>query len=400
VDGNRYLDIVNNYTSLILGHAHPKVTEALREQAAKGTVFGAPIEVQYRLAGSIAKRFQSVKQLRFCNSGTEATLFAIRLARAFSGKQKIVKMEGGYHGTHDAVEVSVSPDPKKAGQASMPRPVLENRGIPVSVLKDILIAPFNNEEALRRIIEKEGKDIAAVILEPVMGAAGMIPPKPGFLSYVREITQQKRILLIFDEIITFRLSPGGAQAFYDVHADITAFGKCIGGGLPVGAFGASEELMAIFTPGRKGGISHSGTFNGNTLTMVAGLATLDELRPPVYRRLNLLGERFKTKISDALRRAGVRGTVTGEGSLLNLHFHSEEVNDFRGAWSAKSFHRDLYELFHLAMLTRGVFIAPRGLMCLSTPMREKDVDYAAEMMEETLGEIRPYIEEHHRNLIT
>lgn len=227
VDGNKYLDIVNNYTSLILGHAHAKVVRALRDQAPKGTVYGAPIEEQYRLGQILVERFRSIEQLRFCNSGTEATQFAIRLGRAVSGRQKILKMEGGYHGTHDIVEVSVNPNPGEAGGDLFSRPILENRGIPQRVLKDVLVVPFNNEQALEKIIKKEGNKIAALIIEPVMGAAGMIPPKPGFLPFVRKITQQHNILLIFDEIITFRLSPGGAQSFYEVIPDITALGNVL-----------------------------------------------------------------------------------------------------------------------------------------------------------------------------
>jgi glutamate-1-semialdehyde 2,1-aminomutase len=322
-------------------------------------------------------------------------MYAIRLGRAFSRRQKILKMEGGYHGTHDIASVSINPNPKKAGTALFPRSVLENPGIPKRVLKDVLVAPFNNEEALERIIKKEAREIGSLIVEPVMGAAGMISPKPGFLSYVREITKENKILLIFDEIITSRLSVGGAQAYYNVTPDITVLGKSIGGGLPVGAFGASEEMMALFNPEREGAIAHSGTFNGNSMTMVAGLATLNELKPHIYQKLNLLGERLKKKVLENFQRARIRGTVTGEGSLLNIHFADKEINDFREAWRSKSEHKDLYELFHLAMLTRGVFIARRGMMCISTPMGEKEVDYVAEKVEETLLELFPYIEEYH-----
>lgn len=395
VDGNEYIDVLNNHTSLILGHSHPNITRALREQAEKGTAYSAPTKEQYWLARTLVKRFPSIEQLRFCNSGTEATMYAIRLGRAFSRRQKILKMEGGYHGTHDIASVSINPNPKKAGTALFPRSVLENPGIPKRVLKDVLVAPFNNEEALERIIKKEAREIGSLIVEPVMGAAGMISPKPGFLSYVREITQENKILLIFDEIITSRLSVGGAQAYYNVTPDITVLGKSIGGGLPVGAFGASEEMMALFNPEREGAIAHSGTFNGNSMTMVAGLATLNELKPHIYQKLNLLGERLKKKVLENFQRARIRGTVTGEGSLLNIHFADKEINDFREAWRSKSEHKDLYELFHLAMLTRGVFIARRGMMCISTPMGEKEVDYVAEKVEETLLELFPYIEEYH-----
>jgi glutamate-1-semialdehyde 2,1-aminomutase len=388
VDGNGYIDFLNNYTSLIHGHAFPPVVEAIAHQAALGTAYAACAENQHQLAELIAGRVASVDQIRFCNSGTEATMNAVRAARAFTGKDKLVKMEGGYHGTHDAVEVSVHPALDQAGPANHPNSVPDSPGIPSSVLGDVIVVPFNDQEAVSDLIRQRRDEIAAVLVEPVMGVAGAIPAEREYLSYLRQVTAENDVLLICDEVMTFRLDWGGAQAIYGVEPDLTALAKIIGGGLPVGAFGGRREIMRLFSP-LEGGMSQSGTFNGNPLTMAAGVASMGALTRERIARCNALGDRLADGFRAAFEEAEIRGQVTGLGSLLNVHFVAGPVRNYRDAASADG---ELKGLLHLALLNRGIFAARRGLFNPSTVMAEADVDQAVAAFKEALLELKPYIE--------
>ncbi len=254
VDGNVYWDFVNNYTALIHGHAHLRIVEVVSSQLRKGTAFGSPVESQTGLAKALCERVPSLEKLRFCNSGTEATMNAMRLAKAYTGRPKILKMEGGYHGSHDAAEVSLW---SQEGPPDAPHSVAETLGIVEGVVEDVVVAPFNNLEATRSIIERHADELAGVIVEPVMGAAGILPPAAGYLDLLREATQSCGAVLIFDEVITLRLAWGGARESYRVAPDLTTLGKVIGGGFPVGAFGGSDELMSPYDP-REGKFFHSG----------------------------------------------------------------------------------------------------------------------------------------------
>ncbi|MBW2093040.1 MAG: aminotransferase class III-fold pyridoxal phosphate-dependent enzyme, partial [Deltaproteobacteria bacterium] len=240
-DGNRYIDFLNNYTSLIHGHAHPDIVKAAQAQLKKGTVLCSPAVVTYQHAEYLCKRIPGMDMVRYCNSGTEATLFTIRAARAFTQKDTIIKMDGGYHGSHDLVEVNIRPGTMSRG---MPKKHLEGPGIPKSILRDVLVTPFNNLDALETLLKQHKGKVAAVIMEPMIGSLGMIPPKPGYLKGVRKLCDRYKVLLIFDEVITFRLGTGGLQAISGVEPDLTALAKIIGGGFPVGAFGGKKEIMA------------------------------------------------------------------------------------------------------------------------------------------------------------
>lgn len=386
VDDNSYIDFVNNYTSLILGHAHPSVQAAVKAQISRGSAYATAIPVQIELAEVLQRRVPSVDQVRFCNSGTEATMFALRAARAFTGRSKIIKMEGGYHGTHDGVEYSVSPSVKQAGARRTPLTVAETPGLPKSLTQEVLVAPFNDVDAIRKLLVDCAPSIACIILEPVMGVAGFITPTRGYLEAVSSLCKEYGVLLVFDEVQTLRVARGGAQELYGVHPDLTAMGKIIGGGLPVGAFGGRAAIMELFNPSRRNSISHSGTFNGNAVTMAAGLATLGELTPATYDRLEALGERLRRDLRETLDEVGVRGAVTGVASLVNVHFSPPPVEDFRDVVRAPS---EIYQLLHLGMLNRGIYIAPRGMMNLSTPMGEKEVDTAVEAFGDVLASLRP-----------
>jgi glutamate-1-semialdehyde 2,1-aminomutase len=388
VDGNVLLDFLNNYTALIHGNAFPPVVEAARRQLERGTAWAAPCEHQIKLAALICERVPSVERLRFTNSGTEATMLAIRAARAFTGRDGIVKVEGGYHGTHEAVAVSIQPDLSQAGPAESPVSLPAGAGVPRGTLETTRIVPFNGPAALERAIAKGRGQVAAVILEPVMGSRGMIPAETEYLRYVREVTQANDVLLILDEVMTFRLDSGGAQALYGVRPDLTAFAKIIGGGLPVGAFGGREDIMRLYDP-VKGSIHHGGTFNANPVTMAAGLAAMEHLTPDKIAFANRLGDTLREGLSEVLVEQGVIGQITGKGSLAGIHLTGQPVRDYRSAASA---HHELRELLHLACLNRGLFSSPEGMLNTSTAMSERDVSGAVQIFQDALLELRPAIE--------
>ncbi|MBI2554902.1 MAG: aspartate aminotransferase family protein [Candidatus Rokubacteria bacterium] len=372
VDGVERLDFNGNYTSLILGHAPPEVVKAIQEAAALGASFPAPTEHEVRLAEILTQRIPSMETVRFANSGTEATMNAVRVARAFTGRHKIAKFEGAYHGTHDWVMVSVTPDLALAGSRKRPKPVAGSAGIPPAVLKHVVVLPWNDPDACEKTLVREADSLAALLVDPLLGIGGVLPPAPGFLERLREVTARRGILLIFDEVISFRVAPGGAQERFGVRPDLTTLGKIIGGGLPVGAFGGQADVMAAFDPrGGRGRISHGGTFNANPLTMAAGVATLEALTPERYRQLDLLGERLRSGMTALLRRLKRPGQVSGVGSLFCLHWTKKRLTDYRS--SRPEDPGEPLRVF-MGLLNHGVLLTQRGLGCCSAAMAEADVD--------------------------
>lgn len=363
IDGNRRIDFLANYTSLILGHAHPAVTRAVVEQIERGSAFAAPTPQELRLAELICSRVPSVERLRFTNSGTEATLFAMRLARAATRRDKVLVFDGGYHGTHDYAAARSS------------------AGIPGVVRGTILGAPYNDLDAVARVVREAGDDLAAIIVEPYLGQAG-IPARPEFLHGLRDLTRQNGSLLILDEVISLRLAPGGAQSVYGVVPDLTTMGKIIGGGYPVAAFGGRADLMALLDP-RGGGpaIPHGGTFNGNPVGAAAGIATLELLGPEAYARLNGLGDELRARLGALFDRLGVAAQVTGMGSLFNLHFTREPIADYA---SSRAGANQQSRAAILALLNEGVFLAPRGLGCITLPMHQAALDALVAALERVL----------------
>ena len=386
VDGHGYLDFLNNYTSLIHGHAHPGIEVAVREQLPRGTAYAAGCEAQAALAEIITDRVASVDLVRFCNSGTEAVMNAIRAARAFTGRDLLVKMEGGYHGTYDDIEVSVHPhlDDHAAGPDHAPQPVVDTRGLPGNTAANVAVMPFNDIPAAERLLTERGDEIAAVIVEPVMGSAGMIPADHAFLAALRTLTAERGIVLIFDEVMSFRLSPGGFQAIARVRPDLTTFAKIIGGGFPVGAFGGREAIMRLYDPAQTAPLWQSGTFNGNAITMVAGAAAMAEFGPIEVARINRLGDRLRDGASTLLAQHGFPGDATGYGSFVNLHLTASGVRDYRSA--ARGDHA-AQRLLHMALLLEGVFCAPRLMMCTSTAMTEETVDHGLAALDRALGRV-------------
>ena len=374
-DGNRFIDCSNCWSAMAIGHAYPGVVEAVTEQAARGSAFAAATRPAVELAELLKERVPSIEQLRFANTGSEAVMLAVRAARAFTGRRKIVKMFGSYHGAHDEYEVS--------GGGNL-------MGLIPGVEKNVIEVEFNNKDAVSQVMAEQGDDVAAVVVEGIMGVAGMLPPEDGYLQHLREETERYGALLILDEVISLRLAPGGAQELYDVRPDLTTLGKIIGGGYPIGAFGGREEIMRLFSPLRDEHLHHSGTFNANPISMTAGLAGMGALDADTIAYLNLLGVRFREAARAAAAKAGITVQLTGVGSLCNLHFAAE-----RPSHAAASFAADgtLLRLAHLKLLTDGVLIAPRGMFAFSSVMTEAEVDQIVERVAATLEWLRPAIAE-------
>jgi glutamate-1-semialdehyde 2,1-aminomutase len=357
-DGVERIDFISNYTSLILGHCHPKVVEAVQRQAGRLMSAAAPSELEIELAERIRERLPSVERLRFANSGTEATMQALRAARAFTGRSTIATFAGGYHGTHDyAASIPADPALPPGGP-----------GIPAAVAETVVVAPFDDVEGTRLALEPHLGDLAAVIVEPVLGSGGVLPASSEFLAFLRELTRDAGALLVLDEIISFRVGYNGAQGRYRVSPDLTTLGKVIGGGLPVGAFGGREDVMALLDPRSEERIPHGGTFNANPLTMAAGLATLAELTPDRYEQLEALAVELKEKLDRLFVDTGVPASVTQAGSLFNIHL-------------------DAMPELHLALLNHGILATPRGMGCLSTPMTTAEVNAFVEAARVGLSEL-------------
>jgi glutamate-1-semialdehyde 2,1-aminomutase len=361
VDGNEFVDLLNNYTATVHGHAVPAINEAMSKQAALGTVFPAPAEAQAELAERIVDRVASVEKVRFANSGTEAVMMAVRAARAFTGREKIIKAEGGYHGMWEQVPVS------------RPQDTLSERrtATPEGVAALVRMVDYNDVAGLEAAMEEDGEDIAAIILEPVTGT-GVLTGTPEYFAAARRLAYEHGALLICDEVITLRLAVGGYQEVLGVRPDLTTMGKIIGGGLPVGAFGGREEVMSVFDPRLPDHLHHSGTFNGNLMTMAAGCVALDLLTRDKIERLNVLGERLANGLREIFSQTKeLRAAVLNCGSLVHVNFETEgEVRNY----SDLNLDSPVMAAFHLAALDEGAYFAPRCFMNTSTAMDEQIID--------------------------
>jgi glutamate-1-semialdehyde 2,1-aminomutase len=347
VDGRKYIDYVGSWGPMILGHADDEIVQALQDVTRNGTSFGAPNELEVELAEEIVDAVPSIQMVRMVSSGTEATMSAIRLARGVTGRSKLIKFEGCYHGHADSLLV-------KAGSGVATLGLPDSPGVPSALAQETITVPFNDAEKLRETFATHN-DVAAAIIEPVVGNMGCVPPAPGYLKKVRELTKQNGALLIFDEVMTgFRVARGGAQQLYGITPDITTLGKIIGGGLPVGAYGGSRELMNNIAPA--GPIYQAGTLSGNPLSMTAGIVTLRRLRDlSIYERLERVSAKLCEGVSEAAQKAGVRTITNRVGSMWTTFFTTEPVVDWDTANKAD---RALYAKFFHAMLDEGVYLAP------------------------------------------
>jgi glutamate-1-semialdehyde 2,1-aminomutase len=371
LDGNRLVDFTGNHSSLIHGYGHPLVLEAIERQLHQGTCFPGSSEPQLEFARLLCERIPSIEQIRFTNSGTESALNAIRAARAFTGRRKIAKVEGGYHGTADDVLVSIHPSASEAGPRGRPLATPHSRGLLPEVTANVTVLPFNEVEAARELIEAQAHELAGVLVEPVLGSAGMIPAERDYLQMLREVTARLGILLIFDEVVSLRVAYGGAQQHFGIRPDLTCLGKMIGGGFPLGAFGGRREIMAMFDPsGGRPAIPHPGSHNANPIGMVAGTATLELLTPTILDQLNARAAAFRGDLVAAFREAGIPVQVTGLGSLFAMHLTERPVRSYRDTLNADT---DLRHQIFLGLFNQGVLIDPRGVGNLSTAIGDEEV---------------------------
>jgi glutamate-1-semialdehyde 2,1-aminomutase len=386
VDGDERIDFLNNYTSLILGHADPRVTEAVQRRVGLGTAFTMPSPEDVELAELLAARIPYVDQIRFCNSGSEAVMLAIKAARAFTGRHKIAKFEGAYHGIYDYVEVSEGPAADEWGEAQAPRSVTEP-GTPPSVAADVVILPWNGFEECRHLIARHKDDLAAVLVDPMPLGIGMIAPRQGFLDLLREETARHGILLVADEVLNFRISYHGAAHAFGMAPDLASFGKIIGGGFPVGGVGGSRRVMSVFDHTGSLKVHHGGTFNANPVTMTAGLETMRQMTPEAFDRLNSLGDYIRGSLMRMFHDCGLAGQVCGRASMFVAHLNGGELVDYR---SLRSFSRTspAYGKLCHEMLERGIIISPRGVFgCLSTPMGEPEADAFVDALDNSIRQL-------------
>jgi glutamate-1-semialdehyde 2,1-aminomutase len=348
-DGNEYVDLINSWGPMILGHAHPAIEEAIREALASSPSFGAPTAREVEMAELICALVPSIDKVRMVSSGTEATMSAIRVARGFTGRDKIIKMEGCYHGHGDSFLIAAGSGALTFGNPDSP-------GVTKGTAQDTLVAPFNDLQAVQTIIDRNKDAIAALILEPVVGNMGCVIPAPGYLQGLRDLCTRHGIILIFDEVMTgFRLALGGAQQLYGVTPDMTTLGKIIGGGLPVGAYGGKKEIMDTVSPA--GPVYQAGTLSGNPMAMAAGLAMLRQLKsnPGIYKQIDNTTDTLVKGMQQALHKAGLHYTINHVGSMFTLFFTDKQVTDFN---TAKTTDTALFAKYFQSMLTQGIYLAP------------------------------------------
>jgi len=380
VDGHEYIDYVCSWGPMIVGHAHEEVIEAIKHTASKGTSFGAPTEVEVELAEMIIKAFPSIEKVRMVNSGTEATMSALRLARAYTQRDKVIKFDGCYHGHADSFLV-------KAGSGLATLGIPASPGVPEDLTKHTISLPYNDLSGVEDVFAQIGKEIACIIVEPVAGNMGVVLPEEGFLKGLRRVTQRYGSLLIFDEVITgFRVSWGGAQVHYGINPDLTCLGKIIGGGMPVGAYGGKKEIMSLIAP--EGQVYQAGTLSGNPLAMSAGLATLKILqRPEVYKELEKKTRQLTEGIKQAAEETGISLQINQIASMFSLFFNDRPVTDYKSVLKSNS---DMFIKYFYGMLKRGIYLAPSAYEAsfVSLAHTDEDIKRTIEAVYHTFKEIK------------
>ena len=377
VDGNSYIDYCLAYGPMVLGHANPEIMAEVVMQLKNGSAYGVPTEKEIELAKLVVDKVPCADMVRFVNSGTEATMSAIRLARAATGRNKIIKFEGAYHGAHDYVLVKSG-----SGAAGLP----DSPGVPEETTQNTILIPFNNEDAIIEVIKNEGDSIAAIILEPIMGNIGFIPPMKGFLEFLRKLASDNSIILIFDEVITgFRIAEGGAQEYFGIKPDLVTFGKILGGGFPIGALSGKRELMEMLAP--SGSVYQAGTFNGNPISVTAGLATLKQLGSSFYSEMNSKGKRLRGGIKDILDDNALNYQVAGLSSMFQIYLTEKEVWNYD---DAKTSDTDKFSIYFRKLLEEGVFIPPSQFECcfLSLMHNDEDIQKTLEIIDKGIKSIK------------
>jgi glutamate-1-semialdehyde 2,1-aminomutase len=383
-EGHKLFDVTNAYGALIHGHGDPDIVAAVQAGIEKGSQYSTPTMAQLKLSKLLCERVPGLEKLRFLNSGTEATLYALRTARAYTKKDKILKMVGGFHGTHDCVAASTKKNVITAG-------------IPKAMTQDVIEVPYNDIDALEKAVKENADELAVVIMEPFLGAGGVVLPKQGYLESIREITKKYNVLLFFDEIFSFRVHTGGCQALYNVIPDITTVGKVIGGGLPIGVFGGKEEIMNIYCHEHTDKpLYHSGTFNGYETVMQAGYAALKKYDEDAVNNINKIGQYFHDNLERIFKDNGLNIQSNHIGSYLNIHFVNEKVTTPELAMKSEE---ELLSLMHLSLLNKGIFTIPRALFILSCIMTEKEIDNLVSKIDETLKELLPLIGKKYTHLL-
>jgi glutamate-1-semialdehyde 2,1-aminomutase len=372
-DDEERIDFLNNMTSLIHGHANERITRAVQGRVQMGTAFSGPTEEEVELAELIVDRVPYIDQIRFCNSGTEAVMFCIKAARAFTGRSKIARFEGAYHGSYDFAEVGGRPVAAQWGPPEAPASVVE-QDAPPSVATEVVVLPWNNFEACRDLIRRNASSLAAVLVDPLPTSIGMIGPQEGFLELLREETEQAGVLLIADEVMSFRLAYDGAMRRYGIAPDLVSLAKMIGGGFPVGAVAGSKQVMSVFDNAAGVRVSHSGTFNANPVTMTAGLEAMKQMTSEAYDRLNSMGDYLRERLLHLFRDRCLDVQVCGQGSLFMGHLTNQVLTDYRSLVRPANSRRVYPDLCH-QLLAHGILASNRGIFgCLSTPMTTAELD--------------------------
>jgi len=389
VDGNSYIDYLMAYGALILGHKHPRIMAEIQKQLQEGTMFGTTTELEIEVAKLVSSAVPNAEMVTFANTGTEATMEAVRIARAATGKDKIIKFEGHYHGHHDYVLFSVDAPSPVSGLETSPMKLPYFPGIPEEVAKTVIVAQWNNPTSLERILKKHSGDVAAIITEPVMANQGIIPPEPDYLKQLRELTIKYDVLLIFDEVLTgFRIAKGGAQELYGVKPDLACYAKAIGGGAPVAAVVGKREVMSLIGPGR---IAFGGTYNANPLSLAASKATLQTLFEndgEAFRRMTDIGAKMKARLSETFKAAGYHVVINNVGPLLSIYFTKlRKIASYRQAIQSDT---GKYKLFRDEMLKHGVYMHPDGLerLLLSAVHTEREIEDTVTATEQALKALR------------
>ena len=387
VEGVERIDYLNNMTALIHGHANPTINNAIIDQLQRGTAFSEPAEPELKLARLLVERVPSLEKIRFANSGTEAVMLAVKLARTFTGRSRIAKFEGFYHGYYDYVQVSYSSQPDSWGPADAPHTVASSGGLADSVESDVLTLPYNDREAVTRLLEQHGAEIAALLYDPLCNRSGFPLPQDDFLAFLREITRDYGIVLISDEVISFRVSYQGGAARFGGEPDLTVFGKIIGGGLPIGAVGGSAEIMALLDPTEgPPALASGGTYSGNPLSATAGIAALTQLTPDAYTRLEALGDDLRTRANAVFADAGVPGQISGAGSLIIVVPTDAPIVNYRSIPKGPAAEARMRGL-HRGLMDAGIIVSKEGLGALSTPMGQDEVDRFVAALEQAVQRV-------------